>query len=749
MKVSRAIDHHYLIHAMKAGISLCVIASIAMYYHYQDFWWAIFLGFMCIQPNVGQSIKMMKGRFIGTWVGVGLALLITLTFNFNWIYYPLVIIAVGCVLYYAAKPNLSWAGLLCCLALINILVLGPYNQHSIAHFALERGLEISLAIIGSTIILIVLQFDCAHKTSLDLICSLLKQYQHLYLHIVDPYINQTKPSRYYTIQRQLKACTVHIKYLLLQMEFARHENKRKRFHPQHGTRLTYQMKRIQLILNTLRIMGEYYTVKDCDIAKHDREVLNQAKSYCATQFFRLQQLVAHPEKKQPQNYKQQSAKRLQALLRLNIKRLRHQADTKLLNRIIWLSIMQRLVTVLGESEAIITEFRAIKSTPPTRSLESEFGGLAAPKKTKALPLSKERLHYSLHAALSFCIILMLQQYFQWSDMIPVIAGTTIALATVSNYNPLLSNLGLGILGSISGTAAVWCALYLLNYFPQFGIVLGCLFLATTFASYFFTISQLQNKPYMLFAIFFILSFVIAISTSPATRGNLDTGLFIVIAILLGVGVISLISRTVMPFDYLKSYRDDLSASLQHSAHALTQLQRPNCQALHVQNEVLLMHQSLEKADRSLQQLNWQHKLVSRRASRGLHLLDFAESMASTVLMMQHFYFRSPTNSELAKTYLAKSKPIFTELTNNTTELIAEVHRHITTFDNQKYNRLKQQLYHIIQPLLSSPLWRSSGIVDIQTVALLHNGLQRLIDLQAQMDKALAEIIQEQTYVKAT
>ena len=124
-------------------------------------------------------------------------------------------------------------------------------------------------------------------------------------------------------------------------------------------------------------------------------------------------------------------------------------------------------------------------------------------------------------------------------------------------------------------------------------------------------------------------------------------------------------------------------------------------------------------------------------------------MASTVLMMQHFYFRSPTNSELAKTYLAKSKPIFTELTNNTTELIAEVHRHITTFDNQKYNRLKQQLYHIIQPLLSSPLWRSSGIVDIQTVALLHNGLQRLIDLQAQMDKALAEIIQEQTYVKAT
>ncbi|MDF1796045.1 MAG: FUSC family protein [Coxiellaceae bacterium] len=748
MKITRAIDHHYLIHAMKAGISLCVIASIAMYYHYHNFWWAIFLGFMCIQPNVGQSIKMMKGRFIGTWVGVGLALAITLTYNFNWVYYPLVIITVGCVLYYAAKPNLSWAGLLCCLALINILVLGPNNLGGIAHFGLERGLEISLAIIGSTVILILLGFDCAHKTSIDLIVSLLKQYQHLYLHIVDPYINQTKPSRYYTIQRQLKACNLHIKYLLLQMEFARHENKRKRFHPQHGVRLTYQMKRMQILLNTLRIMGEYYTVKDCDIAKHDREVLNQAKSYCATQFTRLQQLVTSPESSEKSSYSDQSATRLRALLRLNIKRLRHQANSKLLNRIIWLTIMQRLVMVLGESEAIINDFRAIKSTHPKKSLESEFGGLAAPKKTKAFPLNKERLHYSLHAALAFCAVLMLQQYFQWSDMIPVIAGTTIALATVSNYNPLLSNLGLGILGAVSGTAAAWCALYLLNYFPQFGIVLACLFLATTFASYFFTISQLQNKPFMLYGIFFILSFVIAIITPPATRGNLDTGLFIVIAIVLGVCIISFTSRFILPFDYLKAYGDDLVQSLQHSAHALTQLQQTNCQQPLVQHEVLLMHQSLTNADRFLQQLNWKHKFVSRRASRGLHLLDFTESMAATILMMQYFYFRCPNNSELARNYLQKSKPIFTELANNTQDLAKQIHDTATTPD-LKLNELMQKLQHIIQQLLQSPLWKSSQVAEIQTVAILHNGLQRLINLQTQMTDALAVIIEAQEYIKAT
>ncbi|MDF1653793.1 MAG: FUSC family protein [Coxiellaceae bacterium] len=746
MKITRAIDHHYLIHAMKAGISLCVIASIAMYYHYQDFWWAIFLGFICIQPSVGQSIKMMKGRFIGTWVGVGLALAITLTYNFNWIYYPLIILTVGCVLYYAAKPNLSWGALLCCLALINILVLGPSNQQGIAHFAFERGLEISLAIIGSTVILILLRFDCAHKTSLDLISSLLKQYQRLYLHIVDPYINQTKPSRYFTIQHQLKACTAHIKYLLLQMEFARHENKRKRFHPQHGVRLIYQMKRMQLILNSLRIMGEYYTVKDCDIAKHDREVLNQAKSYCATQFSRLQKLVATPEETQPINYGEQSAKRLQALLRLNIKRLRQQADSKLLNRIIWLTIMQRLVTILGESETIITDFRAIKSTPTQKTLESEFGGLAAPKKTKAFPLSKERLHYAFHASLTFCVILMLQQYFQWSDMIPVIAGTSIALATLSNYNPLLSNLGLGILGAISGTAIAWCALYLLNYFPQFGIVLACLFLATTFASYFFTISQLQNKPYMLYGIFFILSFVIAIMVPPSTRGNLDTGLFVVIAIILGVCLLSFVCRAILPFDYLKTYRDDLIASLQHSAHALTQLQQPHCQQPQVEHEVLLMHQSLNKADRSLQQLNWQHKLVSRRASRGLHLLDFTESMASTLLMMQHFYFQCPNNSELTHRYLTQTKPIFIALANNTKGLALQIHDTSISTD-LKLNLLMQQLQQHIQESLQSPLWKSSRVIEIQTVALLHNGLQRLINLQTQMTEALSVIIQEQTYVK--
>lgn len=736
MKLNQAISHHYVIHSMKAALSLCLIATVAIYYDYQDFWYAIFLGFMCIQPNLGQSIKMMIGRFLGTWLGIGIGLLVTLTYNYNWIYYSLFTIATACILYYTVKPDISWGGMLCFFSLLNSVCFGPSNPYGAAHFAYERGLEVSLAIIGTTLILTILQFDYAHKNSLDIMSSLLNQYRRLFLHIVDPYIHQAKPSRMFTIQRQLKACRIYIRYLCLQMEFARFEVKRKNFHPRHGKRLAYQFRRIQLIINSLRIMGEYYTVKDCDIGQHDREVLMQAKSYCATQFERINRLILNANPEHNVDYSHQAARRLQALLRLNIARLNRDKTPKLLNRIIWLSIMQRLVNVLHETEQIAFSFRADKFIPAKPTIAEEFEGLATDKKSTLFPLSSERIRYGIHGAFAALFILMLQRYFQWDPLIANVGGIVIGLASISNYNETLSNIGMGIVGGIAGTAFSWLALSLLNYVPQYGLVMLSLFIGTAFASYFFTTSQLQQKKLMLFGVFFGLTVVLSLMAAPQQRGNLDSTLLVPIGLFLGTVLIAFSSRFIWRFDYIHAYRQRLCNALSHSRHVLEDFQNKNHDKAHMADDILQMYHSLDNADHAMQQAHWQRILNPRRSSRGTHSLDYIESIATSLLMMHYYYFRANEHSALVNEYIGQCHSVFERLMTNNQLFCGILMCDITEEPDFHIDDMRVQHETLIQQFIDSPQWKASAIIDIQTVAVLHNGILRLINIQSELKQTL-------------
>lgn len=729
------LNPEYLAHSIKSAISLCLCACVALYFHYDDYWWAMFAAFVAIQPNIGQSVKMAIGRFLGTWAGIAIALMIYTTYNFNWLYYPLLITVIGSIIYFVVRPQISWPSALCLINTLNILLLGIHAQHGAAHFALERGLEVSLAITVATVVLIVLRFRYAHQTIQQMTPKLLRHYRSIFTDITDPYLHQGTPSRLYSIQRRLNSCTQHINYLMTQVEMSRFEVRRKNFNPKHALHLLHQFRRLHTILSALRHAGEYYRVSDCTIQAHDRRVLTEVKALVNAKLLRCQQLLTSNQTSVNTAPTPPIQRRATTLIRLNIARLKQRQDPKLLDRIAWLSIILRLIEQLDETEQMIIKLRLSGNhDEPQVSLKQEFGGLVDCQTSGWFAWSKERATYACQAALTFTIVLLLQQHYQWSAMIPVIAAISIMLTLISNFNTLFANMGIGIAGAIAGGLYSWLTLVILNHYPQGTLLLISLFIATMIASYCQISAQLDSKPNMVFALFFIMITTIILFQSPSQRTDLDIIIFMPFAAILSVIVLATISRWILPFSYKAAYKQCIEQQLTDSQTVLRKLTDGEIKHTKSDNVLSALRSNLNIADHHLTHLNWQHQAQSRIHSRGRHILDYCESLIYTLLMMQVFYFRDSDT----KTSIAGYWQVMEPITQNMLSNFSNLNESMQELDSQHnfIATLQQDYLEQLQSYLDSGDIQPLNFDSVIVLSIMHLGMRRLINTQLALHGAI-------------
>ncbi len=720
--------------AIKGAFALTLAAGVALFFHWQLFWWAILVSFLSIQPDIGSAVMMAIARFGGTCLGAVIGTLISLSFQFTWAYYPLVFIFIFCAMYYSMKPTISWAGFLCLVTGASVMVIGPKYSQGDIYYAIERCMQISFALVVVFITLTTLHAPNAHKILRAKIVALMPSYIDLWKLILESFTTGDN-SNDALVQKKIRKISLALDDMTKLLLYTRYEIWKKNFSSAQCLQLIRLLRRILSLLSSLNEASRYASFKDYRssiqdyMSKLDQHVVASIKEI-ATLVKSTATSFDNTIDKIEKDFQTIMDQRLASIVK---KQQGMTLDD--IHRSAWFSLVERLFYVFSLTRHITILMNTNKKNPQLKKkLNQEMHWLKGSKEENRW-FRPVRIRAALHVAMAAAVLVWTQHYFHWSLKFSTFGIIAIAFSALSLLLPATGDIGLGIVGAILGGVYAHFALQFLQYYPHYPLVLVALYISTLFAAYLLTISKVQGKKFLVFSTYFSIVVVFALTIKPQERGSIDIVLFLVPAMLLGVISFKFISRTILPCNYRKLLQTALSKLLLHQSLLIRKL-------FHIKRS--------EKLFETMQNHFYQYTLKIGRARQykqycldaGIYnqhqddrlsqVIYSCELMILSNLIMLH-PFLVLRHIEKIEDFLGSISPQFKQITRNI------LHYGKNIRDNQwrqsileDVGKVKTTINNATEELVPQILKDPDYIEQIRAFSILYNGLHRLLDVQMRL-----------------
>lgn len=556
--------------SVKAAIGLTLVASIALYFHYTLFWWAIFTTFLCFSVDLGSSIMTMTARLFGTFIGAMCGVFITLIYQLPWLYFPVLFLFMFVVFYYTIKTNVSWVGFLVVVTTMVVAIAGPSYVNGAFHYAVERFMQICLAVSVVSLVLFILKGASAHGMLRERMVRLLSEYQTLWETVINDF---AKGVRSDDVQPKVRAISIELVQMHALLGFTRYEFWKKNFNSGHGNALLHLMKQLLGLMTGINEVTRYVSAQDFSV--ETQQLVSRLDQVVKTALVNLASLVEKKETTYDQAIDRVESELHQFMdKRLEYHIQRAKQGIKLpLHRTAWFSLVVRMFRVTSFMRRVAVLMNSDKVNPQLRKqLTEELRWLYAENK-REIYFNPVRLKLALHSSITVAIIVFFQQYFQWMTIFSVFAALVSLFISLSVIIPYMGNIGLGVVGGFCGLIYAYLASILLNYYPQYVVVLTLLFFATLIASYLLSLTKLQGRAFHAFSVFFTIIVVYSLMQAPESRANFNFAVCAISAIILAVVTHSLVSRFIFPVNYKSLLKNRLQSCLLNAAKVLRQVEK--------------------------------------------------------------------------------------------------------------------------------------------------------------------------------
>ena len=720
--------------AIKAGIALTIAASIAYYYHWSLFWWAIFVAFLSIAPDIGSSIMMMIARFTGTFVGAFFAVIIALFYQYPWVYYFLIFIFIFVCLYYIVKPAVSWAGILCLVTGVVVTLVGPKYSVGIFHYAVERCLQISFAIVVVTFTLLILKGQYAHRILREKIKVVLGKYQSLWELVIQNYISGKSSDN---IQESVREISVELNAMLTLLGFARYEVWKKNFNAGQCLALINLLKRLLAIFAAINEASRY--VKSSDFNEEVQQYLHRLGGVVTNSLANIMMLTEEVSTSYDQKIDELESgfvKLMDETLADFVKK-KGENTKKELNRIAWFSLVQRILLVTSLMRRVTVLMNSDKVNVKLKEqLDEELRSVKGEEHRDTM-FNSIRVRLALHGAVAAAIMITLQEYFRWSPLLGMVATITSMFIAVSMVLPIAGNIGLGIVGAALGALYTYFSLVFLNYYPGYATVLMCLFVGAVIASYFIVITKLQGRSFLIFSIYFALVLVYVMTEMPAERTNLDISIVLMLGIFMTAVISSVVSRVIFPIKYKKIMQKRLELCLIGQGLLLRRLEKTAVNSKHLsimKNDIYQQSQLINRARTSIQYCIDQELYNGAQIDQIRELTYSCELMLLANLSMMHPLSVLP-DQKLIEALRVKLHAEYRIMIKN----LFNYSRNITNNNWQQnviidVDKLKQCIDQAFESVFPQILEGSDRLYQLRAISIMYNSFYRMADIQSRLLK---------------
>jgi len=724
------LDRTVIATALKGAFALTLAASVALYFHYTLFWWALFVCLISIQPDIGTSVMTLSLRFLGAYIGATIAVTIALLTQFPWVYYPLIMVFVFGCLYYIIQPNVPFAGIICFFTALSCLLAGPMYAGGVVHYAIERCLQITFALMIVIFTLFILRTQHAYEILTSRIGDVLGKYEKLWTEIMQGFLQEQRRP----IESLVREISIELGklYPLLQ---ATHYERKKNFDAGQCLYLLQLLKRLLSVFTALNEISRY--AKHENFSPHTQKFMQQLNLEIIQALKQLRTML-ETGAIQYQSSTEELEKEFRRLMDERLAAFIQQVQTASefdLNRVAWFSTVQRLFYIFSLTRKTIVLMNSNKSDAKlSAQLAKEMQWIKGEdiKESRFNPI---RFRLALHGAIAGALILIFQQYYLWSPMYTMFGLLTIQYISLSYFNPSSSNIGLSFLGGLCGFIYVYLASWVLNYNQHYLMVLALLFLGAFIAAYFLLLSKLRGRAFLGFSIFFGICVIYMLTAEPSQRNNFNFAVILLAGILSGVLVYAAVRKIILPIDYKKLMRTGLTSILIHQALIIRYLTMKIRSEEEVQEFQTLLYQQSQRINkvRSYVQHCIDMEMYDKTSIERLHEVTYScELMLLSNISMLRPYFSSHDYAFIQELFYHSQKENRIVVRN----LINYAHNFCrNTWSKpvlQDVDQLKQSMEHEIKKLIPKILETPDYIQELRNISVVYNALHRMFDVQIRL-----------------